>query len=80
MARLATGDAAHQILYCRDQLDHAEKPAAFFVATSGGVLSEGYGRGAPGVCLGDGQTEAGGLPPQGGRGDALPRRMPPYRT
>ena len=25
---------------------------------SGGVLSEGYGHGGPGVCLGDGQTEA----------------------
>ena len=25
---------------------------------SGGVLSEGYGHDGPGVCLGDGQTEA----------------------
>ena len=28
----------------------------------GGVLSEGHGRGGPGVCLGDGQTEAEGVP------------------
>ena len=27
--------------------------------------------------LGDGQTEAEGVPSQGGRGDALLRRMPP---
>ena len=33
-----------------------------------------------GVCLGDGQTEAEGVPWQGGRGDALLLRMPPYRT
>ena len=30
-----------------------------------------------GVCLGDGQTEAGRVPSQGGRGDALLRGMPP---
>ena len=28
------------------------------VVVSGGVPSEGYGHGGPGVCLGDGQTEA----------------------
>ena len=27
------------------------------MVASGGVLSEGYGRGGRGVCLGDGQTE-----------------------
>ena len=30
--------------------------------------------------MGDGQTEAEGVPSQGGRGDALLRRMPPYLT
>ena len=45
-----------------------------------GGLSEGYGHGGPGVCLGDGQTEAEGVPSQGGRGDALLRRMSPYLT
>ena len=35
---------------------------------------------SPGVCLGDGQTEAEGVPSQGGRGDALLRRMLPYLT
>ena len=48
------------------------------MVASGGVLSEGYGHGGPGVCLGDGQTEAEGVPSQGGRGDALLRSMPPY--
>ena len=43
-------------------------------------LSEGYGHGGPGVRLDDGQTEAEGVPPQGGRGDALFRRMLPYPT
>ena len=28
------------------------------MVTSGGGLSEGYGHDEPGVCLGDGQTEA----------------------
>ena len=51
-----------------------------FVFASGEVLSEGYGHGGPGVCLGDGQAEAERLPSQGGRGDALLRRMPPYLT
>ena len=54
-------------------------PKRFMVA-SGGVLSEGYGHGGPGVCLGDSQTEAEGVPAQGGRDDALLRRMPPYLT
>ena len=34
----------------------------------------------PGVCLGDGQTAAEWVPSQGGRGDALLRRMSPYLT
>ena len=47
---------------------------------SGGVLSEGYEHGGLGVCLGDGQTEAEGVPSQGGRGDALLRRKLLYLT
>ena len=54
-------------------------PTRFMVA-SDGVLSEGYGHDGPGVDLGDGQTEAEGVESQGGRGDALLRRMPPYLT
>ena len=50
------------------------------VSSSGGVLFEEHGHGGPGVCLGDSQTEAEGVPSQGGRGDALRRRMPPYLT
>ena len=44
------------------------------------IISEGYGHDGPGVFLGDGQTEAEGVPSQGGRGDALLRRMAPYLT
>ena len=33
-----------------------------FMVASGGVLSEGYGHDGPGACLGDGQTEAEGIP------------------
>ena len=39
-------------------LDHDEKASTGFMVASGGGLSEGYGHGGPGVCLGDGQTEA----------------------
>ena len=48
-----------------------------FVVASGGVSSEEYGHDGPGVCQGDGQTVAEGVSSQGGRGDALLRRMPP---
>ena len=50
------------------------------MVASGGGLSEEYGHGGPGVGLGDGKTEAEGVPSQGGRGDALFRRMLPYLT
>ena len=46
----------------------------------GMVLSAGYEHGRPVVCLDDGQTEAGGIPSQGGRGDPLLRRMSLYLT
>ena len=55
-------------------------PHAGFVFASGRMLSEGYGRDRPAVCLGDGQTEAEVVPSQGGRGDALIRRTYPYLT
>ena len=42
-----------------EELVHAE--SARFMFATGGVLSEGYGHGGPGVCLGDGQTEAEGV-------------------
>ena len=73
---------AHRILSSRDRGDepYTEGSPACSVVASGGVLSEGYGHDEPRVCLGDGQTEAGGVPSQGGRGDALLRRMPPYLT
>ena len=40
------------------------------MVASDGVLSEGCGHDGPGVCLGDGQTEAEGVPWQGGCGEA----------
>ena len=45
------------------------------VVATGVGLSEGYWRSGHGVCLGDGQTEAEGVPSQGGRGDELSRRI-----
>ena len=38
-------------------LDHDEGASTGFMLASGAVLSEGYGHGGPGVCLGDSQTE-----------------------
>ena len=61
-------------------LVYAEGAPTRFMIASCGVLSEGYGHDRPGVCLGDGQTEAEGVPSQCGRGDALLWRMPPYLT
>ena len=63
-------------------LDHVEGASTRFMVASGGVLSEGYGHGGPGVCLGDSQTEAEGrkVPSQSGRGDALLQRMHPNLT
>ena len=61
-------------------LVHVEGASTRFMVAAGGVLSEGYGHGGPGVCLVDGQTEDEVVPSQGGRGDALLRRMPPYLT
>ena len=51
-----------------------------FMFASGGGLSEGYGHDGSGVGLGNSQTEDEGVLSQGGRGDALLRRMPPYLT
>ena len=39
-------------------LVHAEWASTGFMVASGGGLYEGYGHNGPGVCLGDGQTEA----------------------
>ena len=73
VARLPAEDLAHRILSFRGWT----MPRGAPIVASGGVLSERYGHGGPGVCLGDGQTEAEGVPSQGGRGDALLRRMAP---
>ena len=39
-------------------LDHTERASTRFMVASRVVLSEVYGHDGPGVCLGDGQTEA----------------------
>ena len=79
VARLLAEDPAHRIHSCEDSRSWT-MPRGRFMVAFGGALSEGYGHGGPGVCLGDGQMEAEGLPSQGGRGDALLRRMPQYVT
>ena len=68
------------VLSRSEGLVHIEGASTCFMFASGGDLSEGYGHDGPGVCLGDGQTEDERVPSQGGRGDALLRRMPPYLT
>ena len=61
-------------------LPRSEEASTGFMVAPCGVLSEEYGYGEPGVCLSDGQTKGVGVPPQGGRGDPLLQRMPPYLT
>ena len=81
MARLTTEDSAHRILaFGILEAGITEGLPECFVVASGGSVVEGHGHGGPGVCLGDGQTEAEGVPSQGGRGDALLRRMSSYLT
>ena len=72
--------SSDSLLSGSEELDHAEWASTGFMVASGGVLSEGYGHGGRGVCVSDGQTEAEGVSSQGGRGDALLQRMPPYLT
>ena len=54
------------------------RPQASWLRHVEAYLRDGYG--GPGVWLGDGPTEAEGVPLQGGSGVALLRRMPPYLT
>ena len=44
-------------MYRSEWLNLAKGAPTRFMIASGGVLSEGYGHGGPGVCLGDDQTE-----------------------
>ena len=46
------------VLFGPERLKHAYRPPACLMCASGEVLYEGYGHGGPGICLGDGQTEA----------------------
>ena len=57
----------------------AERASTGPMVASGGALSDGYGLN-PGVCLGDGQTEAEIVPSESGRGDAQLQRMPQHLT
>ena len=45
-------------LFKSEGLVHDERASTRFMVASGRVLSEGCGHGGPGVCLGDGQTQA----------------------
>ena len=78
VSRLPTEDLAHRILSCRDR---GAGPAARMLrdCVRWRPICR-YGHGGPSVCLGDGQTEADGVMSQGGRGDALLRRMPLHIT
>ena len=58
-------------------LDHAERASTSSRVASGGPIW-GYGYHGLGDCLGDGQTEAEGVPSQGWYSNALLRRMPSY--
>ena len=53
---------SHYVMSESDSLDHAERPPAYFMVATGEGLSEGYEHGGPGVCLGDGRTDAEGVP------------------
>ena len=59
-----------------DGLDHAKGASTRFIVASGRVLSERYGHGGPGVCLGDSQTEAEGVLLQGGCSGVYPHTWP----
>ena len=61
-------------------MDHAEGKYTSFMVASCGDLFDGYGHSRPGVWLGDDQPQAEGVSSQGGRGDALLRRMPQNLT
>ena len=80
VARLPAEDPNHRILSCQDPRGGTipRKASTRSLLASGGVLSEGYGHGEPGVGLSDCQTGAERVPPQGRRGDALLRLMAPY--
>ena len=88
-ARHPEGSLTHPVQSGSERLEHhVTSVATCFVVASGtrldrwpdGGLSEGYGHDGPAVGLGDGQTEAEGVPSEGGRGDALLRRMSPHLT
>ena len=57
-AKLVGSRPSDFLLSRSEGLVYAEGAPTGFMVASGGVLSEGYGHGGPGVCLGDGQTEA----------------------
>ena len=75
VVRLSADDPACLILSCRDPRCSTEGAPTRFMFASGGILSEGYGHGGRGNCMGDGQTEAEGVLSRCGRGDSLLRRM-----
>ena len=81
VARLSAEDPAHQILSCRDPEEwilQRCRPRAVCSRQVESYLRDLDMKGR--VCVGDGQTEAEGVPSQDGGGDALLWRMSPYLT
>ena len=81
VARFPDADPAHQILSARESCEWRRpmgRPCASWLQQVDQYLKE-MGDG-PGICLGDGQTEAPGVPAESGRRDALLWRMLPYLT
>ena len=60
-------------------MEEANGPTTCLVVAAGLSASQGDGDG-PDIGLGDGQTEAPGVPAESGRSDALLRRMLPFLT
>ena len=58
MTTYGVSNLLNSILLGSKGLDHAGRPAVCSMVESGGGLSEGYVLGQPGICLGNGQTEA----------------------
>ena len=83
VARFPDVDPAHQILSVREPREWRGpmgQPRASWLQQVDRHLKEmGIGI-RPGICLGDGQMEAPGVPAESGRSDALFRHMLPHLT
>ena len=81
VAHFPDADPAHQFLSTRESREWKRpksRPRALWLQQVDRYLKE-MGMG-PGICLGDGQTEAPGVPVESGHSDVLLWRMLPYLT